>query len=248
LAYHLDLVGIAVHLGRAGGGSVGLEDEMSAAQGAPGAGVSVAKVEEINGTVVLAGPASRLDLAACFVDLYEGARLKQRVHHPIVGANAGIAMLLDLEGVEQGEGHLAPLLNHAAQVGSAAQVEAGVELQRQGNRSDGVGVEADGIGLGRRDQGGILSDVLQIHAVPAQHFVDIQPVDGTERIKPIESREGALVLDVGESAEGYDKLGVVVALRDSRAGLLHLPVPETQIFPNLLQPETCVHLFGSIAG
>ena len=74
-----------------------------------------------------------------------------------------------------------------------------------------------------------------VHAVPVQNFINVETIDGAERIQPVDGRNGAFVLDIGQPAQGDDEFVVVVTRRNLIAGFFHVPIPQIQAFARPLQ-------------
>src|SRR5580700_4819824 len=66
------------------------------------------------------------------------------------------------------------------------------------------------------------------NSIPGKNFVQIQPVDRAQAVKPVHGWHGTLVLNVGQTAEGDDEFIILVAGGNARAGLLHVAKLETQ--------------------
>lgn len=75
---------------------MGLQDELVAIQVAPAARVPLAMFEEIDRSLELIVPAGVGDSAAGLIEDQKRARLQQRIHEPILGADKGIPMILKL--------------------------------------------------------------------------------------------------------------------------------------------------------
>src|SRR5450759_1829854 len=94
---------------------------------APATSVALPVFQKVDGTLKLAGPARIHHLAPGFIYQQERAGLQQGIHEPVVGADESIPVLLQIKAIEEHQRHPAPALDHPAEVGGLAHVDAGVE-------------------------------------------------------------------------------------------------------------------------
>src|SRR6266567_8931405 len=81
------------------------------------------------------------------------------------------------------------------------------------------------------------------HAVPSQHLVKIQPVNGAETVKPVHGGDGAFIFDVRQPAQRNDELIAAVAGGDLLTGLLHIAISQLQPVARALELFSCtVHV------
>lgn len=212
-----------------------LKQEPSVHEAAPTAGVAVAMLQKIDGPLELIGPALGLDGAFGFIDEDERPGLDEGVHEPILTSDVGVAVVGEVHGIEKDEGEASPALDHAAEVGGFAHVEAGVQGKGNLDGAEAICREADGVGTLDVDEGGIGSEFGGIDAVPAHDLVGFEAVDGAQRIEPEEGGHEAFVFDVGEAAEPDDELGVLMAFGDANACLFDIAVAQVQALAHALQ-------------
>jgi hypothetical protein len=89
------------------------------------------------------------------------------------------------------------------------------------------------------NEAGIGRDGIDRHTVPAQNFVQIKPVNATQRVKPEERRKGTLVLDIRQAADEDTELRIAVALGNLLACLLHIPEFQVQSFARSSKALPC---------
>src|SRR5439155_13987673 len=133
-----------------------------------------------------------------------------------------------VEAVQQRQRQLAPALNHAAEVGGFAEIEAGVQGQRNLHCPMSIGGKSDQVGLFVLHGGGIGGQDRRVYAVPALHFGQVQPVDGAQGIQAVNGRDGAFVFDIRQAAQRDDKLFVLVPLGNTKARLFDVAITKVQ--------------------
>jgi hypothetical protein len=82
------------------------------------------------------------------------------------------------------------------------------------------------------NQSGIRGHGVSRNSIPRKDLVKVQPIDATERVQPVNRRERALVLDIGETADQDGKFLIVMPFRDQLARLLNIPELQVQAFPD----------------
>src|ERR1051326_572116 len=102
-----------------------LEHHLRPVNSAPGAGKSVAVLEKINGAFEFGRPAAADHFAPGFVDEHQRSRLNHRMHEPVVHSDEGVAMVFQIEAIEERERQLPPTLNQAAEKSRAPNVDSG---------------------------------------------------------------------------------------------------------------------------
>src|SRR5271157_3922836 len=66
------------------------------------------------------------------------------------------------------------------------------------------------------------------NTVPAEHFIEIQTVNGAKSVDAVNGRERALILDIGQTAEGDGEFVAAAAKGNFLAGLFHIAKCELQ--------------------
>src|SRR5262249_25938548 len=140
---------------------------------------SIAMLEEIDGALKFRRPARVDHLAAAFIDEHQRPGLNERIHEPILRSDEGVTVALQIETVEQGQGKPSPPLNQAAQESRAADIDAGIEGQRELYVAGVQGAESDGMSAIDLHRGGVGGKLTDLDAEPLQHFERIQPVNRT---------------------------------------------------------------------
>src|SRR5262245_10818555 len=100
-----------------------LEHHLCPVDGTPAAGKSVAVLEKIDGALEFGGPAAADHLAPRLVDVHQRSGWNHRIHEPIIESDVGVAMVFQIEAIEEGQRQLSPTLNHAAEKGRAANID-----------------------------------------------------------------------------------------------------------------------------
>src|SRR6185437_16788586 len=86
---------------------------------------------------------------------------------------------------------------------------------------------------------GIAGEMFTRNGIPAQHLVEIQPVDGTERINAEDGRDCAFVFNVCEAALSQAKFVRTTPYGDLLASPLHIAECEVQPLPRPFELFAC---------
>src|SRR5260370_1690356 len=157
-----------------------LQHELVPAEVTPSAGKSVLMLQEINGAIEFGAPSSLGYFTPSLVDQDQGTGLDQRIHHPILQANKGVAVLFQIKSVQKRQGKPAPSLNNPAKESGAAHIDAGIEGQRKLYLARPGGPESDHMCARDLDQAGVRRQFAQRHGVPFQYLRQIQTVYGAK--------------------------------------------------------------------
>src|ERR1700692_2692010 len=133
------------------------QENLLVLEAAPAAKVSAAMLEKVDRPVEFVAPTLIDNFTARLIDDHEGARLEQGIHEPIIGAYEAVALLFGIEAGEKHQRELTPALDHAADIGGAAQVESGVEREGYLDLAMGGSLEADNVSarhFGEKSVGG----------------------------------------------------------------------------------------------
>src|SRR5688572_19623315 len=123
-----------------------LENELIAQDVAPAERISfMARFDQVNGSVEVAGPSRGLDLALCFVDQDQSSRLNHRMHAPVIRSDLSIATSPRIYTVQQHHRKLAPPLHKAAEKGGLTKVQPRVKRQWNHDRADGLAAKTHGV-------------------------------------------------------------------------------------------------------
>jgi hypothetical protein len=91
------------------------EQQVALLQITPGAGVPLAKLHKIDGSIELRTPAGRIYFADTLVNLNEGSRSQHWIESQIFEPNVSVQVMAEIELLEQGNGHFSPDLYYAGQ-------------------------------------------------------------------------------------------------------------------------------------
>ena len=91
-----------------------LQYELAFLERAPAAGEPFPVLKEVDGPLELIGPARIHDFSVRVINQNEGTGLDERIHRPVLQPNESVAIILDVQTIEQSQWELTPALNHAA--------------------------------------------------------------------------------------------------------------------------------------
>ena len=107
------------------------QDQLIAIQFAPGACVSIAKLHKVNGTIKLVLPIPGLNPILARIDLHEAAGSDERIQGVVLNSDVTIEGVLQIQTLQQCDGHLTPLLEHPRDEIGAFDLDILAEFERR---------------------------------------------------------------------------------------------------------------------
>src|SRR5690348_10331088 len=101
-----------------------LQNDLIPPHAAPAAGMPLSRFHKVNWALVLRAPGTFYDPVARLVHLNETARRKDGIHCEILRPEVAVGEIGRRKLRQIGEGDQSPLLDHAAQIRSAALIKA----------------------------------------------------------------------------------------------------------------------------
>lgn len=173
-------------------------------ESAPPTGVTVAKLQKIDGTVKLVLPRPRFDLVILIVDLNEGAGTDHRVERIVVQPDESIEIFSDAKMLHESDRDFTPGLDHAGQEIRLLNPRARIEPHRKTDSAFRV-VDLGGneMSLGQLDCEASCVDLVQIDAKEQEEVHEINPIECAECEQLVDTRDPVGVLDLDQRAVGH---------------------------------------------
>src|SRR6185369_8726651 len=175
------------------------------AHGTPSADVAFAVLQKVNRTVEFTGPSRRRDLPLGIVNHHQRTRPDQREHRPVFRTNVSIAIGPQIDVAEHRQWNRPPLLNQPAQKSGAAQVQPRIERDRQLYFAF-FRTKPDQMCARMLDDISIARNAIGRNSIPGKHLWQVQTVNRTQRIHPVDRRNRAFVFNIREPAQRHDEL------------------------------------------
>ena len=110
---------------------MGLHNKVVVGEIAPTAGIALSMLHEVDRPVEFVRPPGIHYLSPRLVNHNQRARLQQWVHKPVFRTYISITVVSQFKCIQHHHWQLAPALDHAAQVAGSAEVDPGIERNRE---------------------------------------------------------------------------------------------------------------------
>src|SRR5215469_16912626 len=107
------------------------QGQLRASYFAPGAGITVAQLNEVDRAIVLGARLGGKNADRMGLDLYKRSRTQDRIHRVILGSNEAVLAMANVKFLDQSDRDFAPNLDHSRDQGGCPQTETLVKPDRK---------------------------------------------------------------------------------------------------------------------
>ena len=195
---------------------------MGPAQFTPATGVTVSKLDKINGAVEFVLPIPRLHLVLTGIDLDERPRTDQRIKRVILKPYVAAKRVPQIQLLQECNRDFTPSFKHTGDQVRPCELDVLTEFEWQHDRlSWWVEIRPNQVRVRQADQSLFLGDIQDVNPKKGHDLIVVALVNEAQAVKLINARGKLSILDVGKPAVGNVIVLVVLLLRNLLAQFLN---------------------------